>query len=204
MEGLKYAMASSAAEHLLLNQVSCSHYYQKEEHPHLAGQAGDLAIRANDKVGLGAVQVDVIRGQRVAILPGKGLRLRNPHMPPAATAAAAQAILGLHMQGISQYSCCCQDPWSVSTLQLGWLRRVMRADCLSNFPCSRRLQRCCSSHELPVNALDKDIAIFMYPSTAPEHTFGLTCRFADGVTVCWEEAAGWLAAELDSACVCGA
>lgn len=35
--------------------------------------------------------------------------------------------------------------------------------------------------------------------------FWLTCRFAEGVAVCWEEATGWLAAaELDSACACGA
>ena len=86
-EGLNHATASRAAEDLLLKRVGGSHSYQNENLPHLAGQAGNFAIRADDKVGLGAVQVDVIRGQRVAVLPGEGLCLRDPHVPPAAAAA---------------------------------------------------------------------------------------------------------------------
>lgn len=77
---------SSRAGILLLVQGSVSHHQQKEDAFHLAGQAGDFAVRANDEVGLGAVQVDVVCGQRVAVLPGKGLRLRNSHMPPTAAA----------------------------------------------------------------------------------------------------------------------
>lgn len=64
---------------------------------HHAGQAGDLAIRADDKVGLGVVQVDVVGGQLVAVLSRKSGRLRDAHMAAAAAAGAvACAPLSLH------------------------------------------------------------------------------------------------------------
>ena len=61
---------------------------------YLAGQAGNLAIWPNDKVGLGAVQVDVIGRDLVPILSSKCLRLCNPDM--ACTASCA--TLRLHQQ----------------------------------------------------------------------------------------------------------
>ena len=48
-----------------------------------------------------------------------------------------------------------------------------------------------------------DLAMVLCKSLG--RTVWLTCRFAEGVAVCWEEDTGWLAAaELDSAGACGA
>ena len=70
---------------------------------HLTGQAGNLAIWADDKAGRGIVKVDVIGGELISVLSREGRCLRHSYMTPLA--GSASAILRLHQQ-----TCTIQHP----------------------------------------------------------------------------------------------